>query len=101
MVFRPFCIFRVVKYAPLFSEISEIPSNPFKNFKRKKIIRSSETRIGEYFSGSLAAADLDGDGLDELLVGSPLASVKQVQHNFIRKNLDLSDRSLPSKFANQ
>ena len=84
-------------HAPPFSEISEIPSNPFKNFKRQQIIRSSETRIGEYFSGSLAAADLDGDGLDELLVGSPLASVKQV----IRKNLDLSEEFLLSKFVNQ
>ena len=45
------------------------------------IPRSSESRIGEYFSGSLAAVDLDGDGLDELLVGSPLASVKQARTN--------------------
>lgn len=32
-------------------------------------------KTGEFFGGSLAVADIDGDGLDDLLVGSPLYTI--------------------------
>ena len=41
--------------------------------------RSSLAEMGEYFGASLAAADLDQDGADDLLVGSPLSSMLQVR----------------------
>ena len=66
----------------------------------KSLFRSSDTRIGEYFSGALAAADLDGDGLDELLVGSPLASVRQVKVQFyiLRQKAREAKRRSQEKF---
>ena len=36
------------------------------------------SQLGEYFGASLVSADLNGDGLDDLLVGSPLATFEEV-----------------------
>ena len=44
----------------------------------RAVLRSRAGRLGEYFGASLAAADLEGDGVEELLVGSPLATETQV-----------------------
>ena len=35
--------------------------------------------MGEFFGGALASLDLNGDGLDDLVVGSPLATGEQVR----------------------
>ena len=35
--------------------------------------------MGEFFGGALASVDLNGDGLDDLVVGSPLATGEQVR----------------------
>jgi len=32
-------------------------------------------KTGEFFGGSLAVADINGDSLDDLLVGSPLYTI--------------------------
>ena len=36
------------------------------------------SQLGEFFGASLVSADLNGDGLDDLLVGSPLATFEEV-----------------------
>ena len=38
------------------------------------------SQLGEYFGASLEAVDLDGDGLEDLVVGAPLASHERVRH---------------------
>ena len=39
----------------------------------------SGDQMGEFFGGSLASVDLNGDGLDDLVVGSPLATSELVR----------------------
>ena len=40
--------------------------------------RVSGDQLGEFFGGSVASVDLDGDGLSDLVVGSPLATYEEV-----------------------
>ena len=35
--------------------------------------------MGEFFGGAVASVDLNGDGLDDLVVGSPLATGELVR----------------------
>ena len=35
--------------------------------------------MGEFFGGAVASVDLNGDGLDDLVVGSPLATGEKVR----------------------
>ena len=37
-------------------------------------------QLGEYFGASFEAVDMDGDGLEDLVVGAPLASHERVRH---------------------
>ena len=39
----------------------------------------SGRQLGEYFGAAVVAADLDGDGLQDLVVGSPLATHQEVR----------------------
>ena len=41
--------------------------------KEAKVLVGEKT--GEFFGGSLAVADVNGDSLDDLLVGSPLYTI--------------------------
>ncbi len=51
--------------------------------------------MGEYFGFSLAAADLNGDGFDELLVGAPMYSptgVPEAGQVYLYKNNNVSTK---------
>ena len=39
----------------------------------------SGDQMGEFFGGAVASLDLNGDGLDDLVVGSPLATTELVR----------------------
>ena len=39
----------------------------------------SGRQLGEYFGAAVVAADLDGDGVQDLVVGSPLATHQEVR----------------------
>ena len=39
-------------------------------------LESSKKQTGERFGAAIAAVDLDGDGIDELVIGAPLYSSK-------------------------
>eukprot|EP00092_Neocalanus_flemingeri_P028826 GFUD01031298.1.p1 GENE.GFUD01031298.1~~GFUD01031298.1.p1 ORF type:complete len:351 (+),score=65.24 GFUD01031298.1:148-1200(+) len=47
--------------------------------KMKLIQRLTGTQLGEFFGAALVSADLNGDGLDDLLVGSPLATFEEAR----------------------
>ena len=59
-------------------ERREEGSTPSTDMHVRAVLRSREGRLGEYFGASLAAVDLEGDGVEELLVGSPFATETQV-----------------------
>ena len=58
--------------------IKPFPLNSNKSQNIEIIQTLSGLQLGEYFGSSFAAVDLNGDGLDELVVGSPLATHEQV-----------------------
>ena len=43
------------------------------------IQKLSGTQLGEYFGAAIVSADLNGDGLDDLIVGSPLSTFEAVE----------------------
>ena len=49
--------------------------------KEKLVVRQklSGNQMGEFFGGCLASVDLNGDGLEDLVVGSPLATYEEVR----------------------
>ena len=49
------------------------------NGKTDFLQKLSGDQMGEFFGGSLASLDLNGDGLDDLVVGSPLATAELVR----------------------
>ncbi|CAF1211795.1 unnamed protein product [Adineta ricciae] len=47
------------------------------NLDESSIRTINGTQIGEYFGASLCVIDIDNDGLDDLLIGAPLYTVKK------------------------
>jgi hypothetical protein len=70
---------------------------PEKNLDELKIHQILQgEQHGEYFGAALAACDLNGDGLDDLVVGAPLFAVDQDEG---RALIYLSRRDMVSRFS--
>lgn len=48
----------------------------------RNIQNISGEQLGAYFGYCLCAADIDGDGLDDLIVGAPLYTIPNNEKNF-------------------
>lgn len=55
--------------------------SPSDKGKQNLVVRQkiSGSQLGEFFGGCLTSVDLNGDGLDDLVVGSPLATFEEVR----------------------
>ena len=70
--------------------IKKFPLNDNKKQNIKILQTLSGTQLGEYFGASFAAVDIDGDGLDDLVVGSPLSTtdvevLNGIENKFLNK----------------
>ena len=53
--------------------VFDFPSNDGSDLYIKQEMKGSQ--MGEYFGAALTAADINGDGLSDLIVGSPMYSL--------------------------
>lgn len=53
--------------------VFDFPLSEYLDLDTKKVLEGEQ--LGEYFGAALTAADINGDGLTDLVVGSPMYSI--------------------------